>query len=103
MSNKDMRHAFQQGVSWTKARVWTNQSVSYEDRAKAALEHYPKKVITRSRVVQVGDYEYSVLSGIVMIRAVGGRAFAPLGFTIDDITALGELVANPLETVEVDE
>jgi hypothetical protein len=104
MSNKDMRHAFQQGVSWTKARVWTNQTVSYEDRAKAALEHYPKKLVTRSRVVTIENLEYAIANGKLVVRDAGSsRNFHATGWSVENIMAFAGLVANPTETVEVDE
>lgn len=64
-----------------------------------AIETYP--IPQQPRVVKIGNgREYRVVDGLLQTRAQYSRAWEMSTWTVDEITALADLVANPLEDVK---
>jgi len=107
MSNhKELRTAFVEGAVWRNTKTTTGGMVeAMADRNWMEMEarlRYPAPTVTRPRIRIVGGLPYRVVDGVLQVGNLGRATWAVSGQNTV-LQAFVDLLANPTETVEVDD
>jgi uncharacterized pyridoxal phosphate-containing UPF0001 family protein len=98
------REAFERGAKWRFVRA-IDESKAYsaladEEYETVTAQRYPLPKVTRPRVEPLPGGKYRVLNGVLQVNI--GDDWRRAGWTVEEISKLYKLIADPVEEVEDD-